>query len=385
MPRLSKTVVDAINSAPDGDVWVWDTEVLGFGLRAQPGGRKTYVVRYRNADRIQRKMTIARCSDVPVDKARELARKVFFAVAEGKDPAADKREKKGEPVTIEELKARYMKEHAIPFKKPRSVDNDEGNWRNHVLPFFKGRKVATITKADILTLHGSLADKKATANQVLALLSKALGLAEEWGMRPQNSNPCKGVKKYVIEERELILTIEELKTLNKVLMDLVDSGEIPPAMADLVRLLMITGCRLNEIMSAEQAWVDRTRRLLILPDSKTGKRKIPLAPIAMAIVDGIPPGRWLIPGRVTGTHMTDPYDYWALIKERGGLPQELRHHDLRHTAGSLGHMNGLTQKQIATMLGHKQLSTTERYLHGFVGDNAKSAEKVAGVITAEWQ
>ena len=383
MPKLTKTIIDNTPFDPDRDIWIWDTELPGFGLRIQSSGRKTYVARYRTADHTQRKQTIARCSDMPPDRARDQARKVFALAAEGKDPMEQKRAKV-DTITLEDLRDRYMKEHATPFKKAHSVDNDKGNWRRHLIPYFKGRKVASITRSDVLALVGSLAERPATANQVLALLSKAMSLADEWGMRPGLANPCARVKKFRINERELILSPDQIIALNTTLTDLVESDEIPRAMANLVRLLMITGCRLNEIMSARREWVDVERRLLLLPDSKVGQRRIPLSQAAMDIIATVHEGKWLIPGRVHGQHLQTPYKLWKLIKQRAGLPMELRHHDLRHTAGSLGHMAGLTQKQIATMLGHKQLSTTERYLHGFVGDNAKSADTISSVITAGW-
>jgi integrase len=86
--KITKTMVDKAEANLHGDVWIWDAEVEGFGVRIKPTGRKTYVVRYRSTDGTQRKMTLGRCSDMPPEKARELARKTFTQVAEGHDPAA---------------------------------------------------------------------------------------------------------------------------------------------------------------------------------------------------------------------------------------------------------------------------------------------------------
>ncbi|WP_191060719.1 Arm DNA-binding domain-containing protein, partial [Geminicoccus harenae] len=90
MPKLTKTLVDGLKPG-EKDQWIWDTEAPGFGVRVQPSGRKTYVARYRTIDgKVQRKMTVARCTDMPPDRARDLARKVFAAVAAGEDPAAQR-------------------------------------------------------------------------------------------------------------------------------------------------------------------------------------------------------------------------------------------------------------------------------------------------------
>ncbi|WNL63611.1 integrase [Aeromonas phage ST4] len=380
MPKLTKTLVDSCKPS-DTDQWIWDSELPGFGIRIQVSGRKTYVARYRTHDRVQRKLTLARCSDMPPDRARDLARKAFATVAEGGDPTKARRVEKDAP-TIADLQDRYMNEHAKPFKKATSTRLDDANWRNHILPQLGKKKVKDLKRSDILSLHGSLSEKPATANQVLALLSKALNLCETWEWRPRNSNPCHEVKKYKIRERELILTPVQIKTLNSTLDELLSAGEIREPMVNLVRLLMLTGCRLREIMHAQRDWVDHERQLLLLPDSKVGQRKIALSGPAMDIISGIATSEtWLIPGRYHGQPMDTPYKAWARIKERAGLPTELRIHDLRHTAGSLGHMAGLSQKQIQIMLGHKQMSTTERYLHGATGDDAVIAAKLGSVIT----
>lgn len=380
MPKLTKTLVGSCKPS-DTDQWIWDSELPGFGIRIQVSGRKTYVARYRTHDRVQRKLTLARCSDMPPDRARDLARKAFATVAEGGDPTKARRVEKDAP-TVADLQDRYMNEHAKPFKKATSTRLDDANWRNHILPQLGKKKVKDLKRSDILSLHGSLSEKPATANQVLALLSKALNLCETWEWRPRNSNPCHEVKKYKIRERELILTPVQIKTLNGTLDELLSAGEIREPMANLVRLLMLTGCRLREIMHAQRDWVDHERQLLLLPDSKVGQRKIALSGPAMDIISGIATSEtWLIPGRRHGQPMDTPYKAWARIKERAGLPTELRIHDLRHTAGSLGHMAGLSQKQIQIMLGHKQMSTTERYLHGATGDDAVIAAKLGSVIT----
>ena len=382
MPKLTKSLIDNTQPAA-ADVWVWDTELPGFGIRVQPSGRKTYVTRYRTQEGTQRKQTLARCADMPPDRARDLARKTFAAVAEGKDPMQDRTDARNAP-TVEEMKERYMKEHARPFKKDRSVTADETNWRLHILPALGSKKVRAVSKADVLALHGSLSEKPAVANQVLALLSKAFNLCEVWEYRAPNTNPCKGVRKYQIKERETILDAAEIRRLHVTLDQMVDEGVVRPPLAWLIRLLMLTGCRLTEIMHAERAWVDEQRSLLLLPDSKVGQRKIALSAAAMAIIRSMPAHKWLIPGKVAGEPMVSPYKQWGEIKRRARLPRELRFHDLRHTAGSLAHMAGLSQREIAIMLGHSQLSTTERYLHGHKGGESRIVDTLANVITSSW-
>jgi integrase len=386
VPKITKTLIDNAAAAAATDVWINDTELPGFSVRIQPSGRKTYVVRYRSRiTKTQRKMTIARCTDMPPDRARDLARKAFMAVAEGRDPVADERREAADARTVDEMKTRYMKEHAAPFKKPASADLDEKNWRLHILPRLGKKLVRQVTKAEILTLFGSMSETPATANQCLALLSKAFNLAEDWEWRDRNTNPCHKIKKYEVQERELILTIDQINGLNSTLTVMVRDDTITQSFADLIRLLLLTGCRLREIMHAKRAWIDQDRSLLLLPDSKVGQRKIALSAQALAIAVSVPQvEEWLIAGRVKGQPLITPYKVWTKVKKAARLPKELRLHDLRHSAGSLGHMAGLSQKDIQIMLGHKQMSTTERYLHGHVGANAAIADKMSATIASAW-
>lgn len=379
--KLTKSAIDALQPA-ETERWIWDSTLPGFGVRVQISGRKTYIIRYRTRDGQQRKLTIGRCCDMTPDRARELARSAFADAAAGADPTTERKELKTAPL-IRDLAERYMRDHARPFKKASSAHHDDKNWKRHILPIMANKRVDAVTKAEITSLHASLASKPATANQVRALLSKAFNLAIDWGWRT-GANPCVGVKRYKIRQRELILTPAQLAAMDAALTDLVSRGMLLRQFGDLFRLLALTGCRLNEIMSARRDWIDMERRLLLLPDSKVGQRRIPLPAHAIDIISAMPPHKWLIPGKIGGSHMTQPHTAWDRVVEHAGLPPETRIHDLRHTAGSIGHRSGLSQRQIAELLGHASLATTERYLHGFVEDRQSAVDLVANNIATGW-
>jgi integrase len=376
--RLTKKLIDDTQPDPKKDLWLPCHEVPGFGVRVQSSGRKTYLIRYRTLDGIQRKFTLARCCDMHPEQARNLARKAYTSIADGGDPASEKSALREAP-TIHDLSERYMREHAIPYKKPRSVYIDAGLWKRVILPKWGTRRVDSITRAEVITLHSSMSDMPVKANHTLALLSKAMNLAEVWGWRT-GGNPCRLVRKYKTRQIDNILSVAQIGAIDAALTEMSTQREIPQSMADLIRLLMLTGCRLSEIMTARQEWIDRDRRLLVLPDSKTGQRWIHLSDSAMAIVADIKPGQWLIPGRRPGTHLYHPWQLWRAIQKRAGIVEPVRLHDIRHTVGSLAHRSGMSQREIAQLLGHKHLITTQRYLHGYQGDGARSAEVVAGMI-----
>jgi integrase len=364
------------------DSFLWDSEVKGFGVRIQPSGTKSYMVRYRTKEGTQRKQNLGRTNVLTPAEARELARKVLAKVAAGEDPMAERRKEESQP-TIADLEERYTREHAKPFKKPASQHIDAQNWRLYILPEWRTRLVAEIKKSDILTLFGSMADKPAAANQTLALLSKAMNLAEDWGWRASNTNPCHRIKRYKLKKHTAVLTYEQMARLHQTMTKMVAERRLTPEFAAAIRLLQLTGCRKNEILEAETAWVDRSKRVLRLPDSKVGPRDIPLSEHALEIIEDLD-GQYLIGGN-RGKATSNVYRVWARVKKEAELPADLRIHDLRHSAGSLAHMAGMTQSQIAELLGHSILATTEKYIHNHDGDAAKAANVLGAVVTAAWK
>lgn len=367
MPKITKAIVDALQPGH----CAWDSTVPGFGCRAQDSGRKTYIARYRTRTGRQRKLTIGRCCDISPDQARDMARQAFAAVAAGQDPAGQRQADRAAPA-MPDLADRYMREHA-PYKKRSSVVHDTRNWQR-ILRSMRALRVADVAPGDCIALHASLAATPATANHCRALLSKAFNLAIQWGWR--DTNPVRGTPRFRIAPRETILSPAQLAAM--------DAALQPGPFANLIRLLALTGCRLNEIAASRRDWVDVERRVLVLPDSKVGPRVVPLPAAAMRIIEAMPPHQWLIPGRQPHRHLGHPWEAWKKLKAAAGLPPRLRIHDLRHTAGSMGHAAGLSQRQIADQLGHRDLATTARYLHG-VGSAAAAAEVMAAAVAARWR
>ena len=142
---------------------------------------------------------------------------------------------------------------------------------------------------------------------------------------------------------------------------------IAPHAAAAIRLLILTGARLREVLHLRWEHVDLERGLLFLPDSKTGKRTIILNAPAMAVLAGLPRiGGYVIAGQDAGTHDEKPRADlnrpWRAIVRRAGL-EGVRIHDLRHTHASIGAGAGLGLPIIGKLLGHTKASTTKRYAH----------------------
>jgi len=212
------------------------------------------------------------------------------------------------------------------------------------------------------------------ANRTLGVLSKMFNLAEIWGLRPDGSNPCLHVKKYPEQRRERFLSLEEFAALGKALREIEVDGSETQSAVDAIRLLMLTGCRLGEIMKLKWDYVDLNTRELRLPDSKTGAKIVHFGNMACDVlkdIEKLEDNPYVITGKKQGSRLTDLQHPWRRIRAKAGL-DGVRIHDLRHSyaSGALALGEGLPM--IGKLLGHTQVQTTARYAH-LANDPVKSA------------
>ena len=120
-------------------------------------------------------------------------------------------------------------------------------------------------------------------------------MAEIWELRPDGSNPCRHIRRYREESRERFLSVEEFRRLGKVLDDVLVDGSESHSAVTAIRLLMLTGCRLSEILTLRWAYVDLAAGELNLLDTKTGGRAVPLAPAAVRLLADLPRKRGTYP------------------------------------------------------------------------------------------
>ena len=382
MPKLTKRAVDALQPGPR-EYRVWCSELPGFGVKVPPSGRLVFIARYRNRDRKDRLATIGRVTDWSVEQARDRARALFRQVAEGRDPVAEADAYAAAP-TWRDLYQRYMADHARAKKKPRSVASDESIWQRHILPRWAERKVVATTREDVVALHAAMRDMPTQANRTVAVVSKAMNLAETWRWRPLNSNPCRHVARYRETRVEGMLGPDQLVALGRAMREALASGSNEAHIVPFFLLLLLTGCRDSELRTARWSWIDWHRGLLLLPDSKTGQRAVALSEQALVVLRWIHEGRhggrmfyqgravpvdprtadvFVFPSPRPGRPMSNPARARRRLLAAAGLPVTIRLHDLRHTFGSVGHQLGASLRELADALGHSHLSTTERYVH----------------------
>lgn len=307
MPKLTKTAVDNLKPPAKGDAWLWDSELEGFGVRIQMSGRKVYVIRYRaqDAKKTQRKMTIARCSDMPPEKARELARKEFAKVAEGKDPAADRKPTVAAVVaTVERMFEAYIL--SMRAKNRVSAGDVERALllaKNNIADSLgRHRAAADVTPMDVVNHVSKLfkAGSRGAADKHRSYISSAYAWAmksandytsehrQSWGV---TRNPAADVAKDqgASSTRDRNLSSEEIKAL-WLAVDL-ENGGFSAEVAACIKLIICCGQRVQETLRIDGSEIDLKAALWKMPAHKTKGRKsphtIPLPAQALPILQGL--------------------------------------------------------------------------------------------------
>ena len=269
MPKLTKRTIDATEPQMM-EFFIWDESIPGFGVRVMPSGRKSFVVQYR-AGRRPRRMSLGPSTVLTCDQARTRAITIIAAVKNGEDPAADRAAKRN-AATVSDLAEHFDKEHIAVRLKASTAKEYRGNLRRFILPALGRLAVPEITRADVAKFHHDLRHIPYQANRCLEVVSKMFVLAEMWGLRPDGSNPRKHIRKYPEEKRERFLSAAGLRRIGEVLREM-ESERVELSSAILAaRLLILSGCRLGEIMTLKWDYIDFEERALRLPDSKTGKK-----------------------------------------------------------------------------------------------------------------
>ena len=386
--RISKRTVDALPES-DRAIIVYDTELKGFGLRLGPSGVLTWFVEYRpgaGGRRATKKRHAYGSREFTPEQARQTAKELLASIALGKDPMAN-RQRERQAATFKEFAERYLKDEAEAKLKRGTVVNYEIAIRLHANPEIGKIKLDQITTADLSRLHATIGlTKPMTANRVMECISSIFRYAATSNLVPNGHNPTKGIRAFREQRRERFLSSDELAKFGEALREAETVGTpydvdetkssskhapkpenrriiINSYTAAAFRLLILTGARLREILNLRWDYVDLQRGLLLLPDSKTGRKAIVLNAHAIAVIRSLnQQGEYVIYSEQDDKPRADLNRPWRTISTRAGLAG-VRIHDLRHTHASVGAGEGLGLPIIGKLLGHTQASTTHRYAH----------------------
>lgn len=390
--KLTKRTVDA--ALPEtGRYMVWDQDLKGFGLRVEPSGVKTFIVRYRvggGRRGILRQFKVGRYGKLTPDQAREEAVKVLAQAELGSDPQAVRTNAR-ETLTVAELCDLYLLE-GVATKKDSTLALDRIRIARHIKPLIGSTRITALTTGMVERMMQDIADGKVkaeatphtrggkgAASRTVGLLSGIFAFALRRGLCAES--PTKGVKRYRDNSRERFLSPRELGALGDALVAGEGAGMNLHHVA-IVRLLALTGARKNEIRCLRWSEVDLEGGRLNLADSKTGKRAIPLGAPAVAVLAGLArSGDGLV--FPDPRHPEEPVrglDWaWVSLRNKAGLG-DLRIHDLRHSFASTGLSTGQALPMIQKILGHAHHSSTARYAHLAEDPVRDAVDRISSVV-----
>ena len=379
---ISRRTVEALPVGEHEAVF-WDRELSGFGVRVYPSGSKVYLVQTRARGK-SRRVTIGRHGLLTAEQARRKAAVLIADIKSGEEPVLAASPSANGP-TLAEVGERYLRGHVTVRCKPTTARAYRHALNRFLLPVFGSLPLGAIGRDQVASLHYRLHKTPTMANQVVDTLSRLFVMAEAWGLEPEGGNPCRFVKKYRNRSCERFLSEQEFRRLGRVLSELETEGKMSACGIAAFRLLMLTGCRHNEILTLRWEDVDLEAGELRLQDAKTGARQVSLSPAARRVLAALPrlsDNPWVITGSRAGRRLANLNAQWVVVRKRARL-EDVRIHDLRHSFASRALALGESLTMIGKLLGHRQVQTTARYAHLARESVKTSAARVAESIAAD--
>lgn len=407
MAKITKRMVDA-EQAGDQNKIIWDELLTGFGLKVFTTGRKSYVLRYRTTAGEQRMVTLGRHGPLTPELARQKARDMLHGISTGADPLAERKAAR-EALTVAELAALYLASARFSEKAPSTQAVDKGRMARHILPTLGKVRADALTREDVRRALAAIRDGRTaatvktkvrglarvtggegTAGKAVLLLRAMLAWAVDEGML--DANPAAGVKVPASGTRDTVLDGgDQYAALFRTLERMEAEHRIRRPVADAIRVIALTGARRGEIAGLRWGHVDTKSGRLVIPPSqhktgrKTGKpRIIGLPAAAQACIarqpEGAPDDLVFLPSH--GSAPADLSKPWRAVRAEAGLPEGIGLHGLRHSLASSMAMDGAQAAEIMALLGHRQMSTAQRYVHWAESAQAQLAERAAASITA---
>jgi integrase len=375
----------------------------GFVLVVTPAGAKSYAVDYRAGSgrgAPKRRLTIGKHgSPWTPEMARTEAKRLLAEVAAGRDPAMMRRGERNR-LTFGDLADLYFAE-GVSHKKTSTIKADCGRIKHHLRPLLGKLPCDRIGRAEIERMRNAVAagktaetiasgekrrpgstatGGKGAAAQCVALVSSIFAFAIGRGL--VSDNPARGVKKAPVRKIERFLSEAEIGRLADALdAESERSGNLYGSTA--IKLLLLTGCRLGEIVNLFWDHVNFEHGCLRLPDSKSGAKVVYLNPPARLLLEELPrlaDNPRVIPGLRADGGSAAIQKTWKRARAAAGLAN-VRLHDLRHSFASMGAAGGLSLPVIGALLGHKHSTTTARYAH-LSADPLRAANDAVGARIA---
>lgn len=401
--KLTKRTVDALKPGTS-DLVMFDEELGGFGVRVKPSGAKSWLIQYRNRHGRSRRYTIGSTAKLTPAEARTRATKLFVAVADGKDPA-DERRAAHEAITVAELCDQYLVAGKGRIKATTLV-MDRSRIERHVKPLLGSRPVAGLTPADMEKfLRDIMAGRTAVAvskqangkrrrggqtsggagvaSRTLGMFGTILERAVRDGVLAKN--PVRGIARPKDNERKPPFSFEKIAAVGKAMREAEAEGENITGLRALV-FLLLSGCRRMEALALQWDAVDHPNRCLRFKDTKSGAQIRPLGRAALDhLLTFAPENRtsaaYVFASDLVKGHFVGLPRVWARICRRAKI-ENVSIHGLRHWFASAATAMGYSELVIAGLLGHRVKGVTARYATAPDSALLAAADSVAAEIAA---
>lgn len=384
--KFTKKLIDALLPCPSDsvskEVEYSDQDIAGLRLQVNRLGRKFFLFRYQHRGR-KRAMKIGGYPEVTIDEARQQVIEWRSMLLKDIDPQDQRDEDTKAGLTFRQFWDNFLLGHIRANK--RSAKADESRMKNHILPKFGHREMAKVTPLELQQFHdNNLAVRKmapATANRIFEIIRRSYNLAAgSWGLLPPAANQAQGIKLHrENNKRERYLSEDEIRRL------MVALDKAPnQTMADIFRLLLATGCRRSEIVNLRVEDLRLEREEFYLERNKSGRgRHVVLNSVALEIIrrrlQFVREGPLFV-GRIPGQPVNNPSKAWRSVLIDAGIdPKTTTLHTLRHTHAALLTRN-CSLHEIAGILGHSSVATSQRYAHLHHRQLAMKSSVVADVM-----
>ena len=355
----------------DREYSVWDRSVPGLGVRVRPTGGKSWVMLEEREGRARR-ISLGPVSTMTVGEARREchARRANPQTVEFAAPAREV------PLFRDFVEGDWKAAHWERYK-PSTRRGVSTALDVHILPALGSKPLDRIVLRDVRCWFEAVSrTAPGSANYALGVLRRIFNFAIARGYL--ETNPTRGIRPNRRPKLTRFLSGEEIGRLHSALDEHRAGGR--RAEADIVRLLLLTGCRRGEIVGLRRSEVQGD--MLVLGDSKTGPRRVPLNSQARAILERQPRGEspFVFPSPRDPDRPRSPdLSLWYRVRREAGI-EDVRLHDLRHTHASHAVMNGVPVPVVSRLLGHSNTRMTLRYAHLGDRDIEAAAERVGRAI-----
>jgi len=283
--RINKSSVDATHPASK-EVMLWDDKISGFGLKVTPKGAKSYLFQYRLGGRAgkTRRFTIGKHGNLTPDAARKEAERLARAVAQGLDPQQQKQDnaRKAVDLAFKDYADTFVEE-CLKVRWKASHKDGEALLRLYATPVLGSKPIHEITRADIRSVLNKAKGKVATSRNLFAVLRRLFKWAVSQG--DIEVSPLNGMEPPPLPiKRDRVLSDAELRLAWEA------AGTLGYPFGPFVRLLIVTGQRLEEVSGLEWSELTKASAMWALPAERAKNdhaSMVPLSKLAVAEIDAL--------------------------------------------------------------------------------------------------